>query len=295
MPHDATSASVPCEKRIVLLTSDGPAQRYVANTLCGHLNIAAIIIDRGKRTTLRSRIASWRRRYSLPTIASKAARAALMWVLRDRRAQARSWRRHFGQDIFDSFHRADLLRQVECLSSDSTQRLLLSLKPDVLLVYGCGIVPQRLLATAGTIALNMHTGLSPRYRGTHCAFWPIVENRLDMLGATVHTCTIEIDGGAIHEQVRVGIKPGDTVHDVFARCVSAGAAAYARTAKRFVEGAAPVENAQHPTDGGVYVAADRGVVAELRARWRLRRLRGGALGERIALGPCEELVDWTNC
>jgi methionyl-tRNA formyltransferase len=118
----------------------------------------------------------------------------------------------------------------------------------------------------------MHTGLSPDYRGTACAFWPIVENRPDMVGATVHECTSDVDGGRIYFREKAKPQRGDGLHAIFARAVVTGAAGYAKIAAQAVSGEITGE-VQNLLTGREYRGFMLGILPELRARWNLARLQ----------------------
>ena len=124
---------------------------------------------------------------------------------------------------------------------------------------------------ARDIALNMHTGLSPWYRGAACAFWPIVEGKPEMVGATVHECTSKVDGGRIFFRERAHLYRGDDLHAVFGRAVAVGAQGYADVISRVVNGDLEGEM-QDLTVGKEYRGAMLGLQAELAARRSLRRL-----------------------
>src|SRR3546814_7243079 len=67
--------------------------------------------------------------------------------------------------------------------------------------------------------LNIHAGLSPRYRGSRCTEWAVACGDVLNIGVTVHRLTKDIDGGAILGQARVQVRPEDTIEDVNARNV----------------------------------------------------------------------------
>lgn len=147
------------------------------------------------------------------------------------------------------------------------------LAPDVLAIYGTGIIPDNVLSQAGTVALNMHTGLSPWYRGVSCAFWPLRDMRPDMIGATVHECTSNVDGGLIYAREAAVLQPNDDLHAIFARAVEVGTRAYVDTIGQLQSGGLNGA-AQDLDEGQEFRGMQLGIVSELLIRlghWRLRR------------------------
>ena len=86
-------------------------------------------------------------------------------------------------------------------------------KPDLILDHGTSIVKDHILETSD-LALNLHWGLSPYYRGTFCTEWALINWDPYNIGVTIHKLTRIIDGGAILAQERAMIKSGDTVDSI---------------------------------------------------------------------------------
>ena len=114
-------------------------------------------------------------------------------------------------------------------------REMASLQPDVLLVFGTGILKGPILdAFAGRI-LNIHLGLSPYYRGSGTNFWPLVNGEPEFVGATIHWLDPGIDTGAIAAHVRPEIRRTDGPHDLGNRTIQAAARTLAAAARLHVE------------------------------------------------------------
>ena len=218
-------------KRFVILTRDDIPHRYVANLLCEGLDIYAILVDR------RPVSSGVRRAFRRGPIhfTSKLARAVFLKAIRDRARRDRLLQRMLGQKA-ERFFATDKVVDIDGVNSTETIKLLRYLNPDSIVVYGTSVVSDDTLGTAKGTCFNLHTGLSPYYRGTACAFWPVVNGEFDMLGATVHECTSKLDGGLIYETIRVSWHDNDNLHKIFGRTVMAGADAYARVLRKYISG-----------------------------------------------------------
>ena len=175
-----------------------------------------------------------------------------------------------GSDSRDWVNRRAVLR-VQGINGDPARAVIENAEPDRLLVYGTGIVGPRVLGLGSLPPLNMHTGWSPIYRGSNCAFWPLFDGRLDLLGATVHEVTTDVDGGRIYGRNRAQLEPDDLLHGVFARCVRAGTDLYVEVLSRLGEGEKVEGVVQDLTQGKEYRAVDLTLRAELRVRLAIRR------------------------
>ncbi len=260
--------------RLVIVTGDGPEHRYVANAIGARHEVSAILVCDPPRPR------SWHRvlRKSPVRFFDKALRALYLKAIRDAGARSESLLRVLGPESA-AFAHPDLVTRVGRPKEGMLARRVAEFSPDVIAVYGTGIIPGEVLALAGSVALNMHTGLSPWYRGVACAFWPLVENEPDKVGATVHECTSAVDGGSIFFSGRAELCRGDDLHAVFARAVKTGAAGYCEVIDRAAAG----NLAGEPQDlslGREYRGAALGFRAERAARRSLRRLSGTWPAER---------------
>jgi len=94
--------------------------------------------------------------------------------------------------------------------------LLLSLKPDVLVVIAFGqIIPGRVLSSARWGGINIHASLLPKYRGSAPIQWAII-NSERKTGLTTMCMDEGLDTGPILMQLDVDILEGETagqLHD----------------------------------------------------------------------------------
>ena len=152
--------------------------------------------------------------------------------------------------------------RTEGINSTETQSLLRMISPDILCVYGTYIVSDATLSTA-PVALNLHTGISPRYRGADCDFWPLYEKELNWIGATVHMCTSDIDGGSIYRTKLATLEPEDGIGAVFGRCVITGSALYKAVVQDLISLREVKPIPQDLSAGREYRVAMRGWLAEM--------------------------------
>jgi len=254
----------------VLLTGDGQEHRYVANRLDREVGLAAVVVDGGVCRTRRERFEQLRTKYGWRRLGSRGIHRLLLRVLMDSSRRRRDVEQVLGPDSSAWSTRCPILR-VQGINSAAAHQTISAIEPDRLLVYGTGIIGTRTLALGQLAPLNMHTGWSPDYRGSDCTFWPLYDGRLDLLGATVHELTPDVDGGPIYGRARPLLAPADSVHSVFARCVQAGTDEYVRVLMRLDKPGLVEPESQDLTRGREYRAVDLTLCADARVRWALRR------------------------
>ncbi len=254
------------QQRVVLLAGEGLEHAYVALTLSRRPGLAAVVVDRGPRRPAMRRLRRALRRYGVTGVTARGlTRAALSLTGESRRRRA-GLEQVLGNEAAMP---AVPTYTVSGVNSHETQALLTRLAPDILCVYGTSVIGDTTLALA-PLAINMHTGLSPHYRGADCAFWPLHEGEPERLGATVHVCSSALDGGPVFGTRAAVVEAGDGVGQVFGRCVAAGADLFSDVLEAVLDGSAS-PNPQDLTTGREYRSADRDWRAELRVHLALRR------------------------
>jgi hypothetical protein len=122
------------------------------------------------------------------------------------------YRANFDEDWKDFAPGIPLLPSDSVNSEEVVSRLRAE-KPDALLCHGTSLVKQAVLETA-PVALNLHWGLSPLYRGTHCTDWALINWDPLNIGVTIHRLSRVIDGGGVAAQARARITAKDTCHSI---------------------------------------------------------------------------------
>jgi hypothetical protein len=107
----------------------------------------------------------------------------------------------------------------DTLNSLNTADFVRKIKPDLVLVFGSGMIREPLFSALPKDTINLHLGLSPRYRGAATLFWPFYFMEPNWAGTTFHYIVDTPDGGDIIHQVRPGLNREDGIHDVACRAV----------------------------------------------------------------------------
>jgi methionyl-tRNA formyltransferase len=252
--------------RVILITGDGLGHRYVANRMAREVSLAGIIVDHGRNIRRVERMLRLIRKYSPAQLVSRVMWALISRIWRDKTASGRAMLAVLGPENCSHFSHPNLLHHVHGINTPEGIGAVSSLDPDVILVFGTGIVGKQVLSRARKTALNMHTGISPYYRGCDCYFWPLYNRELHMLGATVHECVREIDGGRIFATTGIELQPDDDLFMVFARCISAGADLYVKKVRELADHDLS-GTTQDLSIGTEYKAHQKGFLAE----WKVRR------------------------
>jgi folate-dependent phosphoribosylglycinamide formyltransferase PurN len=132
---------------------------------------------------------------------------------------------YFARDATLRLESSAMVRRVEGNGCNDAAEVavMAGLQPDVVLVFGTGILRDTLLSAFAGRIINIHLGLSPYYRGAGTNFWPLVNREPEYVGATIHYLDAGIDTGPILAHARPAIDPGDGPHDLGNKTIMAAA------------------------------------------------------------------------
>jgi len=235
--------------RIVLLAGPGEPTELAYHFLARRYPEVEVVMEQavGRLTLARRRA----RRLGWPTVVGQIAFVTLALPL-----LRRAGRRRIGE-ILD---RAGLVagpipgvRNVTSVNLPETEQLLRRLAPAVVVVNGTRIIAPSTLGAVACPFLNVHAGITPRYRGVHGGYWALAEGRPDLAGTTVHVVDAGIDTGGVLARAYFTPEPGDNFATYPYRHLADGFPLLAEQIDRVLSGR-PLEAAgPNPDDDGVSV------------------------------------------
>jgi methionyl-tRNA formyltransferase len=109
------------------------------------------------------------------------------------------------------------------------------LNPSIIAVMGTRILKSDIIHVS-PLVLNIHTGISPYYRGGNTNLWPIVKNDYGYLGVTIHKLSTGIDDGDIIFTARPSITYADTFSSVNCKSIVLGSALMIKAIQNYKDG-----------------------------------------------------------
>lgn len=106
---------------------------------------------------------------------------------------------------------------VKDLNSNKAQNIIKHLRPDIILVFGTGILVKETFSLSKIGSINVHTGITPEYRGAKSEFWAILNKDKNMIGYTIHILDEGIDTGNIIFQKKIKFIKGENLFSIRAR------------------------------------------------------------------------------
>lgn len=191
---------------IVMLAGESPWTWALANALGSYFGHAPIILE--KRQAVGR---FWLRRVrglGLVRVTGQIAFGLFAKVLRLRyRRRQKAILIHEKLDVAP--HGAGIVL-VPSVNDNRTIELLQELAPKVVVVSQTRILSRRVLEHIPAVFLNVHTGITPQYRGLHGAYWALANGDRANCGVTVHVVDSGVDTGPVVAQARINPSPADS-------------------------------------------------------------------------------------
>lgn len=106
------------------------------------------------------------------------------------------------QILYDSnlsdinYKEIDSLEYVDSANSEYVCLLLANIQPDLVIVNGTRILSQNVLKSCKAKFINIHAGITTKYRGAHGGYWALVNDDRLNCGVTIHFIDEGIDTGS---------------------------------------------------------------------------------------------------
>lgn len=99
--------------------------------------------------------------------------------------------------------------QIKSVNDGSLPTIISELNPDYILLSGCRILSKNTIDKIQVPILNIHAGITPKYRGVHGGYWALRNNDAGMFGVTLHQVDTGIDTGKVIAQKVLQPSPKD--------------------------------------------------------------------------------------
>jgi folate-dependent phosphoribosylglycinamide formyltransferase PurN len=95
-----------------------------------------------------------------------------------------------------------VINKVVSVDSDDCMGFLKSEKPELIIVNGLRMIPEKVLNCTDATFINSHVGITPKYRGVHGGYWAMASGDKGNCGVTVFLVDAGIDtGGVLFQEV----------------------------------------------------------------------------------------------
>ena len=216
--------------KVLILTNSHERHFYFVNELIKNTNVIGVITD-GQRVfrTTREKIAYRLKKKEIwPLIRNSVLNTVFMHIKKALENETNNIEiKYFlGNKIrfeekYSALHLAQVLEPHRSINNEYYVKIIRQCNPDIIAVMGTCLLGKAIINSAPYV-LNMHTGLSPYYRGGMSNLWPIIEGDYGKFGVTIHKMSLGIDSGDIIYSKRPEIIADDTYGSINSRCIKIG-------------------------------------------------------------------------
>ena len=146
-------------------------------------------------------------------------------------------------------------------------------------MLGSSVLRQEMISLPSAAMINIHSGLSPYYRGTWSYGWPLVNREPEYIGVTVHHVNTGIDTGDIIYQTKPLLAESDDLNSIFLKVIAEGIELMVKAIDEISKRGSIVSYQQPRDTGRLYKMKDFDAAA---ARTCLKNLEDGIIGEYLS-------------
>jgi len=195
------------KKRLLILAQKGISTNIVYNSLIEDYDVEAVIVEKNVPANefLKKRI----KKMGVGKVAGQVLfqltiSKYLDFISAKRRQQIL---KEYG--LNNSVIDPEKIIKSNSVNDQSTIALLQKINPDLVIVNGTRIISKEVLQCVSAKFINIHAGITPKYRNVHGGYWAIVNNDMENCGVTVHLVDKGIDTGSIIYQKKIVITNRD--------------------------------------------------------------------------------------
>jgi len=247
-------------KKIVVLCSDGPHNRYLIAEVSKNFNLAGVVIEPY--------------RYQMKNYLKRKKYVDYLYAvyhsIRRNLLGLNKYRQNYFKDIGDHQHDVEEIT-VDSINSPQVSEFLMKIKPDITIVMGTSIIKPHILDICGRDVINIHGGYLPDYRGNHCFFFALYNEDYEKIGSTLHYVNRGIDTGDIIEVVKPYIDKNDNAETLYCRAELLAIHRLMDLLKEYDTKGTPIPKSKQSKRGKIYLTKTRKLYHDLHYYMRKKK------------------------
>ena len=190
-----------------MLAGKGTSTNILYNALIKEYIISAIILEEpiDKKTFLQNRI----KKLGLMKVFGQILFQLLVVNFFNLSSSKRNKEILHEYGLDDSQISGEKIIRIKSVNDNNCLNSLQKLAPDVVIVNGTRIISKKLLNSIKATFINMHVGITPKYRGVHGGYWALVNDDDENFGVTIHLVDAGVDTGSILYQKNISVTGKD--------------------------------------------------------------------------------------
>ena len=184
--------------RIVLLAQPGASTNILYHAVNRVHPIDAVILEapEAKKKFIERRI----RRLGYREVAGQLAFMVYQKLVLKARARDRRAAIMEAEQLNQGPIPEDKITRVASCNSQECREVLAATDPRLVLINGTRIIGKKTIGHCGCPLVNLHAGITPKYRGVHGGYWALKNGEPELCGVSLHVIDEGIDTGAVIDQ-----------------------------------------------------------------------------------------------
>lgn len=195
------------KKRVIILATEGQTTNLLYNNLVKHYNVETVIIEEkiSSKLILKNRIKNLGLFKTFGQLVFVVFVPRILRIFSKKRIQ----------QIIENYSQNDKpipsnkITPITSINDKLTIQIVQDSSPELIFVNGTRIINKKIIETINIPMLNIHVGITPKYRGVHGGYWALYNNDLKNFGTTIHYIDSGIDTGRIITQETTNITQYD--------------------------------------------------------------------------------------
>lgn len=195
------------KKNVIILATEGQTTNLLYNQLVKHFNVQKVILENkiSKKIILKNRI----KKLGLLKVLGQILFMITVPKILNITARKRIKQIILEGDQNDSAIPDEIIIKVNSINDNGISQLINQLSPNLIFVNGTRIISKTIIESTIAKMINIHVGITPKYRGVHGGYWALYNNDYKNFGTTVHYIDSGVDTGNIIAQRTVSISKHD--------------------------------------------------------------------------------------
>ncbi|MFC3420013.1 formyl transferase [Salinicoccus hispanicus] len=194
-------------EKIMMICTLGPSTNYIYNHVSRDFHVEAVIVvqKENRQVFLKKRI----KRLGLLKVIGQIIFVLYSKIFMAKKVDSRvkeiQWKFNLNPDDIT----AKKITHVHSVNSEEMKCKIREVDPDLIIINGTPIIKEDVLSVTDARFVNVHVGITPKYRGVHGAYWALYNNDDDLVGVTTHFVDKGIDSGEVLDQKVVKVDEAD--------------------------------------------------------------------------------------
>ena len=163
-------------------------------------------------------------------------------------------------------------KKVESLNDMESLELARAFEPDMIASFGIPIISDELISVPRWGAINLHGGISPQYKGGNTIFWPLLQGKPEMAGATLHYMVAKVDSGRLLAKVYPNLTQVDDECSASCKTFKAATEEFVRLVEWARDNGKLPAGTDQVGESHLYKAIHRGLMVSIYGHFRIKKM-----------------------